>query len=38
VRIGTAGWIAIGVVALAFTVVRNLPVAGVPHWLASGAA
>jgi hypothetical protein len=36
--VGAGAWVAVGLVALAFTVVRNLPVAGVPHWLASGAS
>ena len=36
--IGRRGWWAIGLVAAVFTVVRNLHVAGLPHWLASGTA
>lgn len=32
---GRAGWVAVSVVALAFTVVRNLPVTGLPDWLAA---
>jgi len=38
IRIPTVGWAAIVVIALAFTVVRNLPMAGLPHWLAAGTA
>lgn len=38
VHIPTVGWAAIVTVALAFSVIRNLPVAGVPHWLAAGTA
>ena len=35
-RISPRAWWAIGVVVVAFTVVRNLRVGGFPHWLASG--
>jgi len=34
-RVGRAGWVVIAVVAVAFTIVRNLPVGGLPHWLNS---
>lgn len=33
-----ARWVAVAVVATAFTVLRNLPIAGLPHWLAASAS
>jgi hypothetical protein len=37
-RIGRPAWIAIAVVLLVFTIVRNLSIAGIPHWLAAGTS
>jgi hypothetical protein len=37
-HLGRVGWSAIAVIAVAFTVVRNLPVGGFPHWLNSSAS
>lgn len=36
--IGRRAWIAVAAVVLAFTVVRNLNVGGLPHWLAATAS
>jgi hypothetical protein len=34
-HVGRAVWVAVVAIAVAFTVVRNLHVGGLPHWLAS---
>ncbi len=38
VRLNRWGWIAVAAVVVAFTVVRNLPIAGFPRWLNSAAS
>jgi hypothetical protein len=37
-RIGRVGWSVIAVLVVAFTVVRNLPIGGVAHWLNSASS
>jgi hypothetical protein len=37
-RIARPVWVAVALVAIVFTVVRNLDVAGLPHWLAAATS